>query len=228
MNGLLAHRGLLLLGAQRGNGTPPTYKALGNVASATGNLSVPWPGTESNGDLAMLVVAADTSVATPSGWTLIDSETDGVSTTVCVFWKRVVTPESSVSVADVGVIQLGRIVVYSGVVAAGLPYATYVKGQLAASGTTTFPSISTVETGLKMFYVAAKDTGFPFLSGYASTSGAVTSLSERMDTGASLGTGHALAIADGTFSAGGASGTVTASNGNPGQPVAVLSIALLG
>lgn len=219
---------VLLIGSKRGGSTPPAYKAMGSPAASTGGLTVNWPGTESTGDLAILTVSADAAVSTPSGWTLIDTESDGAGTTLSVFWKRVTTPESSVSVSDVGVIQLANILVFSGVISSGSPIATYEKSSLAASSTVTWPSVSTVETAVFMFYAATKAAGFPFLSSYASTSGAVTSIVERLDTGASSGPGHALGIATASFGGGGPSGTVTAANGNPSQTMAVMSIAILG
>lgn len=218
----------LLVGGKRGGTTPPAYKAIGSTATGTGNLTVNWPGTESTNDLAILTVSADAVVSAPSGWTLLDTETDGAGTTLSVFWRRVITPESSVTVADVGVIQLANIIVFSGVISSGSPFAVYDKSSVLPSSTVTWPSISTSETAVLMLYVAAKDSGFPFLSSYTSTSGAVTSIVERVDTGASSGTGHALGMATAAFGGGGASGTLTASNGNPSQPLAVMSIAILG
>lgn len=212
----------------RGSGVMPTYKASGTVAVGTGNLSVAWPGTEVSGDLGIMSVIADALVSTPSGWTLLDSQSDGSGSVLTVFWKRATGTESNATIVDVGVIQLAQIAVFSGVIATGNPYAAYDKAQLAASATTTFPSLTTSESALKMYYVAGKVAGFPFMSAYSSTSGAVTSITEITDTGGSSGTGHAFAIARADWSAGGVSDTVTATNNNATQTMAVMSIALLG
>ena len=128
------------------------FVGTGNFASGTGAISVPFPSSYSDNDIALLFVeSANQGIATPSGWTLAGNAFGaGTPATaggvlLSVFYKIISGSQSNVSVADSGDHTTGRIAVFSGIDTFSPIGATSGSVQSTASASWTLPGVTTTQ-----------------------------------------------------------------------------------
>jgi hypothetical protein len=231
-------------GASKGTGVAPVYKGKGPYRGYPFTTAVPWPTVFADatepaiGDIGICVMCHDgnTTEPTGTGWTEFPGNpyqdvatSDGMS--LSLFYHRVTSlPPPTFPITDVGTVQAGLILLFSGVVATGDPWDVMASdAKTTASTTVTFPTVTTEVSNPLMLFVAGRpsDTASDQYSGYASTSGDVTGLTERQDSGAVSGTGQGTCCVTGAFVGPGATGTVTATNAASTTDI-TLTIALYG
>lgn len=70
-----------------------SVSSVATSGSGASSLSVTWP-TNAIGDVALLIVTTTTTVTTPSGWTLLASDTVNTSAHLYVFWQGLTAVKS--------------------------------------------------------------------------------------------------------------------------------------
>lgn len=172
----------------------PTFKAVGALASGTGNITPALP-TFSVGDrLLLFVESANQAVTAPSGWTEVSNSPQGTGTAggtaatrLSVFTKVAVSGESAPTVTDPGDHAAAYIASFD-------PADIHVtSGDVAATASTTatFPALTTTsDNALIIAAVAtATDVGTPRASAW--TNG----FTERGDAATTQGNGGGIAFA---------------------------------
>jgi hypothetical protein len=141
--------------------TPPTFLSIGGTTSSAGSSTVPWGAGHQADDIGILVVqTANQTVATPAGWTLLDSIGTGTAgasgaTALWVFWKRATSSaEADASVTDPGDHFRARIMVFRGCETSGAPFSGSVVKSAVASVATAV-SIANPTTGVADCYVVS-------------------------------------------------------------------------
>lgn len=192
---------------------PIVFVAAGAVVGDTIAISVPWPAHQI-GDLAILVVAtANEALATPVGWTLVNSVGVGtVGTTgvgLNVYYRFAVSgAEANAAVADSGQHQLAAIVTYRNVAAVENNVGITNAVSSTAAAAATLVTLGTGRTVVACFASAANGTSF---SGYSFGV-------ERVDNGA---VGSTIAVADFLAAAAGSTGAINATIAVASQSAAI-------
>lgn len=198
---------------------PISFVGVGTVVGDLIALSVPWPAHQI-GDLAILVVAtANEALATPAGWTLVNSVGVGaVGTTgvgLNVYYRFAVSgAEANAAVADSGQHQIAAIVTYRNVAAVENNAALTNASTSTAAAAATLVTLGAGRTVVACFASAANGTSF---SGYS------FGATERVDNGA---IGSTIAVADFLAAATGSTGAINATIATASQSAAI-SLALV-
>ena len=166
----------------------------------------------------------------PSGWAHVLGSPINVdtSTRLTVIWRRFVGGDTALSWGDSGNHNAGQIIGIRGVKTSGDPWnvAPTTSQETAANNSAEWPSVTTniADCLIILAIATGRDLGTTANLG-AVTNGALTSITERMDTWTALGTGGGIGMATGIKAAAGVVGTSTATMGSTDSK-ALMTIAL--
>ncbi|HTE59541.1 MAG TPA: hypothetical protein VK631_04275, partial [Solirubrobacteraceae bacterium] len=195
----------------------PVVRAVGTVASGTGDITPGLPaGTVADDILIMYVETNNEAVALPDGWAHVDGSpvlvASGTTTRLTVLWKRAVTGETAPTITDPGDHAVARIVGVSGCVTSGNPWNVTAAGtELVSDTSASIPGATT--TVNNCLILAAVATGTDVAStahASAFTNASLTGVTELVDNWVVDGTGGGLAVASGVKVSPGAYSATTA------------------
>lgn len=122
--------------------TPPAYVSTAAANAGSSSFGVSFPATVNANDIAILIVWSNSTPSTPSGFTLIGTDTTPGGSEATLFWKRCTGSEDSTTVTVTVDFGYGQIVMFSGCVASGTPYEGF--GSATDAGTTiSAPNLTT-------------------------------------------------------------------------------------
>ena len=200
------------------------FRSIGTYASGTGDVTPGLPAGYAANDVFLLHVEGDgsASLSTPSGYTLINSDS-GSDHTIALYGKVVSGSESAPTYTDTGNHTSAVITCYSGC-ATTAPWEASATNALAGV-TVTFPAVTTLGPNrMIVMTVAWADTGLTAQLGGV-TNGSIPTITEHIDDGHSSGNGGGLAIVSGIAAAAGTTGTSAAVLAT-GQRKGMITIAL--
>lgn len=187
------------------------FVAAGTAATGTTDLSVAWPGSQSAGDIGLLLVETiHGQTIAPSGWTALSSspvESPATAHALHVLYKIAAGSDSNASVSGFTNHAIGKIIVFSGVDNTS-PINDTTNKAAAVATDITLPSVTTDTADCAIVHVAGsgRDTNSTAqFSGW--TNANLASITEIVDELTSVGGGGGLGAAWGILSSAGSSGT---------------------
>lgn len=204
--------------------TVPNHQATtAFVANAGAAATIAWP-THAVDDVAMVVVEASGNsavIVVPAGWDLKadlrDVNTIAGSRFHVLLRRATSAAEGTINFPTQLDHKIYGMVTFRNVdpsvTMASITVATATKIPASASTTITFPTATAAAANSLAVMAGSRpddSASTTHFSGYTSTSGAVTALTEILEAGDLTGNGGGLVIVTGTVAAAGATGTVTA------------------
>jgi len=194
------------------------FVAAGTTVASIDALTVTWPGTQSEGDVALLFLETVwTDTVSVSGWTELASSPQGTAAgahKLSVFRKVVGASESSVSIADPGNHGIAQILVFSGVDTTTPINASSGYSDTSALTALTIPAVTTTEADCAIVHIAGTGRDINStsnFSGWANTN--LTSITEIANATTALANGGGFGAAWGILSTAGSSGDATVTQG---------------
>lgn len=190
------------------------FVAAGTAVASIDALTVTWPGMQSEGDVALLLVESNwLDTVSVSDWTELASSPQGTSAgahKLSVFRKVVGASESSVSIADPGNHGIAQILVFSGVDTTTPINVSSGYSDTSALTALTIPAATTTESDCAIVHIAGtgRDTTSTIIFSDWNNSNLV-SITEVANITTALGGGGGFGAAWGILSAAGSSGTAS-------------------
>lgn len=187
------------------------FVAAGASAAGTTSLSVAWPGSQSAGDIGLLLIETfNGATVAASGWTELSSspvESSSFAHALHVLYKIAAGSDSSVSVSGLLNHAIARILVFSGV--DGTTPINATAQQAAEIGTSiTLPSVTTDVADCAIVHVAGTGRDTTATTTFSAwTNANLASITEVADDTTGTAGGGGFGAAWGILAAAGASGT---------------------
>ncbi|MFN0162379.1 MAG: hypothetical protein ACKVQQ_14195, partial [Burkholderiales bacterium] len=211
-------------------GVPPAFFGRTNPTVAgwtAGAVAIPWPAGHLANDIGLLFCeSADQAVtlSVPNGFSAAISNSPWAGQTrMTVFWARATGPAMAAPVVnDSGDHTFCTMLVYRGVIAAGLPYNVF--GVAIPTRTATITGVTTTVPNTRVVQIVARDSDIAGARFSGQTNAGLGAITEQFDSGIATGNGGGLSFWSGTRAATGATGSTTVAVA--GAEVAFITLAL--
>lgn len=191
------------------------------------SVTIPIPSGLIADDIILIFIETTngSTVATPSGYTLAGTGTDGSSTQIHVFWKRATGSESGFTQTNSDH-QSASVILVRGAAKSGTPYEAFAAGSISSTASPAIPGVTTLGLDRLVLQSIARGNdvvGDQFSSPANSTMYLTTLVDER---GSNPGNGGGVAVISGIMQAAGASGSTTLTNAGGSMSYAYASFAM--
>ncbi len=191
------------------------FVAAGPTIAGVANLTVEWPGTQSAGNLGILLLETNqTDTVSVTGWTQPESspqENSGQNHKLSVFLTVATGSDAAVTITDPGNHGIAQILVFSGVDTSAPIEATAGVSPGTNDVSITCPSVNTAVDGCAILHIAGTGRDATLTGQYGSwTNANLTSITDVADDVTGQAGGGGFGAAWGILATAGASGTATA------------------
>lgn len=202
------------------------FVAAGPTVAGVANLTVEWPGTQSAGNLGILLLETNqTDTVSVSGWTELASspqENAGQNHKLSAFYKIAAGSDADVSITDPGNHGIAQILVFSGVDTSSPIDSTTGSSPNTNAASVTCPSVTTAADGCAVLHIAGTGRDINTTAQFDSWANAnLVSITEVADELTGNAGGGGFGAAWGILTTAGASGTATATQAVSGVWTAI-------